>query len=257
MSRALILMYHAVDEPRALGEARFCVTPAAFRAQMAHLANSGHVLMPLDRLAHALRAGKPMPDNTLAVTFDDGFECFRRNALPVLAEFQIPATLFAVAGILGETNTWMKAKGWPERRLMDAQALGEIHAAGIAVGCHALSHRHMTQLTADELVEETAGARHILSDALGMDISLFAYPYGDQGKRERQAVAQAGFAAACGTGSGFNGHDADLYALRRVDVYGTDSLTDFHRKLEFGANRVTHLDLAHYYLSRLVARLHV
>lgn len=256
MSRALILMYHAVDEPRSAAEARYCVTPASFRAQMAYLANSGRALMSLDALAHAFRAGKALPRNSVAVTFDDGFECFRHNALPVLTEFQIPATLFAVVGILGETNTWMQAKGWPERRLMDTRALGDIHAAGITVGCHALSHRRMTQLTADELVEETAGARRVLSDALGVDVTLFAYPYGDQGERERRAVAQAGFVAACGTESGFNQHNVDLFALRRIDVYGSDNLADFRRKLEFGANRFTYRDLAYYYLNRLIARLH-
>lgn len=254
--RALILMYHVVDEPLNTAEARYCVSPAAFRSQMAHLAACGCNLISLTALVQALQIGEALPDNAVVVTFDDGFECLRPNAVPALKEFQIPATLFAVAGLLGGSNSWMQEKGWPERRLMDAQALREIQAMGFAVGCHALSHRHMTQLSDAELVEETHGARGILSDALGTDVTLFAYPYGDQGERERQAVSNAGFSAACGTDPGFNREGADLFALHRIDVFGSDSLKDFRKKLQFGANRVSRGDLARYYLNRLTARFH-
>lgn len=256
MSRALILMYHAVDEPGCAAESRYCVTPASFRAQMDHLVNSGRTPITLDALVHAFKTGKALPVNSVAVTFDDGFECFRRNALPVLSEFHIPATLFAVAGKLGETNTWMRDHACPERRLMSKQELREIRSAGVTVGCHALSHKPMTQLNDDELIAETAVAGRILRDALGTDVTLFAYPHGDQSERERRAVAGAGFVAACGTAPGFNRHGVDLYDLRRIDIYGNDSLANFRRKLEFGANQVTFGGCARYYINRLLAHLH-
>lgn len=256
MSRALILMYHSVDIPLSTAEARYCVIPAAFREQMAWLAGAGKNLIPLEKLVEALRSNTAIPTDSIVVTFDDGFECFQRNALPVLNEFNIPATMFAVAGMLGETNSWMQAKGWPERRLMNASELRSIRASGIAIGCHGLTHTPMPQATDEKLLCETAEARQILREAIGSDVTLFAYPHGAQGERERKAVSDAGFFAACGTQSGFTGKGADLYSLRRIDVYGSDTLTDFRRKLEFGANRVTHADLAHYYFKRILGRLH-
>jgi peptidoglycan/xylan/chitin deacetylase (PgdA/CDA1 family) len=256
MSRALILMYHAVDKPRSGVEARYCVTPAAFKEQMAYLARTGTNLISLDDLVDALRSNKAIPADSVAVTFDDGFECFQRNALPVLCEFHIPATLFAVAGKLGETNNWMQEKGWPERRLMNAGELRTVQEAGVAIGCHALSHIPMTQINDADLWKETAEARQVLSEAIGSEVTLFAYPHGAQGKRERQAVADAGFNAACGTQSGFNGRQSDLFSLRRIDVYGSDTLTRFRHKLQFGANRVTYADIARYYLDRILNRFH-
>ncbi|MFA7317230.1 MAG: polysaccharide deacetylase family protein [Sulfuricella sp.] len=257
MNRALILMYHAIDEPRSAAEARFCVTPAAFHAQMAHLAGSGYTLISLAVLVNAIKSGNAIPVNSVVVTFDDGFECFRRNALPVLTEFRIPATLFAVAGLLGEKNFWMQAKDWPERRLMSTEDIRSIHGAGVTIGCHALTHMPMTTMSNAQLVEETAGARRILSDALNTDVCLFAYPHGAQGERERRAVADAGFIAACSTDPGFNRSQADLFALRRIDVYGDDSLSGFRRKLQFGANHVSLSDIARYYLNRIVSPFHV
>jgi peptidoglycan/xylan/chitin deacetylase (PgdA/CDA1 family) len=212
--------------------------------------------IPLSQLVDSLRAERTLPQNGVAVTFDDGFECFQRNALPVLTEFQIPATLFAVAGKLGATNTWMQAKGWPERRLMDANELRTVEAAGVTIGCHALTHTPLTKTSDAELIQETGDARRILRESVGADVTLFAYPHGALGDRERRAVADAGFVAACSTVPGFNSPHTDLFALRRIDVYGKDTLTSFRRKLQFGANRVTRGDLARYYLNRIASRFH-
>lgn len=256
MNHTAILMYHAIDTPRGAAEARYCVTPAAFREQMAYLSHAGLNPIPLSQLIDSLKSEKAISQNSVAVTFDDGFECFQRNALPVLTEFGIPATLFAVAGKLGHTNSWMQAKGWPERRLMDAGDLRAVQADGVTIGCHALSHTPLTTTSDSDLMKETLDARHILSEAIGTDVTLFAYPNGAQGERERRAVANAGFVAACSTEPGFNGHHADLFALRRIDIYGSDTLSQFRRKLQFGANRVTHVDLTRYYLNRIATRFH-
>lgn len=256
MSRALILMYHAIDEPRSPAEARYCVTPGAFRAQMAELVQLRYRPTSLLALVAALREGAPILPGTVVITFDDGFECFQRNALPVLSQFGIPATLFAVAGKLGESNTWMQSKGWPERRLLSADQLREMQAAGVTIGCHGLSHVPMNQCSVDELTAETSVARRLLCEALGSDVTLFAYPHGAQGERERQAVAAAGFLAACSTEPGFNPPDSDRFALRRIDVYGGDSLTAFRRKVLFGSNHISYGDLARYYVKRIYSRFH-
>lgn len=256
MNRTLVLMYHAVDEPRGTAEARFCVRPAAFREQMKWLLCAGYQPVPANSLVTALRQDTPLPPRAIVVTFDDGFECFYRNALPILVELDIPATIFAVAGKLGGTNDWMQAKGWPARRLMDAAQLRGLQDQGITIGCHGLTHVAMPAIDDAQLRAETTTAREVLSRASGSEVTLFAYPHGAQGVRERQAVQTAGFVAAFSTMSGFNNAGADPFALRRIDVYGSDTLATFHRKVGFGVNRIRYVDLLHYYVQRVRVRLH-
>lgn len=256
MSRALILMYHAIDLPRSIAEARFCVTPEAFQKQMTEVLKMGLKPIALATLVECMRAHRPIPPDCVAVTVDDGFECFQRNALPVLQDLRIPTTLFVVAGLIGSTNRWMQAKGWPARKLMHATELRAVQAADVTIGCHGMSHVPMTNCSDAELAAETLGARQILCDSIGTEINLFAYPHGAQGVRERRAVAAAGFSAACSTESGFNRHGADLYALRRLDIYGSDSVRSFRRKISFGANRVTYGDLARYYARQINSKFH-
>lgn len=256
MNRALILMYHAVDEPQSPAEGRYCVRPSTFREQMTWLADSDYQPVSLTQIVDAIRLGSPLPSKSVAITFDDSLECFLRNALPELNRFSIPAALFAVVGKLGTANDWMHIEGGRARRLMDAAQLRDAQAQGVTIGCHGLTHVPMTDITDDQLQNETLTARRILSDVLATDVTLFAYPYGAQGQRERTAVATSGFIAACSTMSGFNRYDADLFALRRIDIYGGDQLRLFRRKLDFGANRVTYRDLARYYTERIRRRFH-
>ena len=149
----------------------------------------------------------------------------------------------------------MRTQGWPVRRLMTREELRAAQSAGIAVGCHSATHPRLTDLSDTELQHEVASARIQLADILGEEVRYFAYPYGAHGKREQEAVIKAGYEAACSTRCGYNNVQSDLFSLRRIDVYGTDTLRQFRLKLEFGANRVSRLDIARYYATRLGHRI--
>lgn len=250
-------MYHAIDEPRSAIEAGYCVLPTAFREQMAWLVGAGFSVLPLASVVDCLQAeGAAIPSRSIAITFDDGLACFKEHALPVLSQSRIPATLFAVAGKLGASNDWAAGMGWPARRLLTAAELRRVAAHGVDIGCHGRLHLPMTKASEAELVDETDTARQLLTEALGSNVRLFAYPYGAQGQRERAAVQAAGFDAACTTAPGFTRTGSDRYAIGRIDVYGSDSLSVFKRKIEFGANRVTYADVGRYYARRFAARIH-
>ncbi len=114
-ARALrILMYH-----------RFPVALDNFHQQCAHIARHYHPVS----LAHAARArreGKPLPDNALAVTVDDGYRDFAR-AFPIFSEFGLPVTLFAVTGFI-DRDLWL----WPDETnfLFTETPLNTVEIAG-------------------------------------------------------------------------------------------------------------------------------
>lgn len=86
----VVLMYHAVvDAPLSVPDWCF-MTSDSFRAQMEYLARSGRVVA----LSRALN-GTPQTaaSPAIAVTFDDGFRNNLDVALPILARFEIPATV--------------------------------------------------------------------------------------------------------------------------------------------------------------------
>jgi peptidoglycan/xylan/chitin deacetylase (PgdA/CDA1 family) len=225
MGRGIILMYHAVDDERSSSERRLCV--------------------------------KPGSEASVAVTFDDGFADIRRHALPILEQEAIPATLFAVTGVLGGLNEWMDRSVFPPRRIMSASELRDLQAAGVEVGSHTVSHPSMVDLSLEEAAREARESKDALEQILGREVRYFAYPYGRYNLAVKDAVRAAGYRAACSTRSGFNSPaTTDLFELRRLDIFGHDSLPHFKRKLAFGANEVKLRQVLNYHAGRALQRLH-
>lgn len=102
-----ILRYHAVCGPEGLkyAEASICVTPAAFEQHVAYL-TSAYNVMTLPEAVERIRAGKPLPANAVAITFDDGY-ADNLTAARVLHRYGASATFYLTAGCLsGEAPFW-------------------------------------------------------------------------------------------------------------------------------------------------------
>lgn len=255
MKRSIILMYHIIDKPRSGSEARFCCTPRQFERQMSFLKESDYNLISLENLVEGLKGSFEIPDNAVVITFDDGFKSNYHNALPVLIQKKIPATMFIVTGRVGSSNDWMLSRGFSHRKIVSWSQLRELDDSGICIGSHTQTHPNLTELSNGSVKEEVRISKQILEDALHKPVSYFAYPYGLYNQVIRDTVEEAGYRSACSTRSGFNCHDIDHFALRRIEVYGEDSLWKFSQKLMFGTNEMNILFHASYYSKRLFARL--
>jgi peptidoglycan/xylan/chitin deacetylase (PgdA/CDA1 family) len=100
----LILMYHRIAEDD-LDPWRLCVSPQHFAAQM-ELLRRHRRPMPLAELTRELAQGR-CPRAGVVVTFDDGYRDNLQAALPVLEAFDVPATVFCTAGVVGgEEGFW-------------------------------------------------------------------------------------------------------------------------------------------------------
>ncbi len=69
-----ILRYHAICGPEGYpyADPHLCVEPANFERHVAYIA-SNYSVLPLPEIAARLRDNRPLPDNTVAFTFDDGY----------------------------------------------------------------------------------------------------------------------------------------------------------------------------------------
>ena len=70
-----------------------------FKKQMAYLKRHYNIL-PLNQIIKNIKNNIPLPNNTLAITFDDGYESVYRHGLETIKKNNIPATLFLVSGLI-------------------------------------------------------------------------------------------------------------------------------------------------------------
>lgn len=92
--RLLILCYHGVslDDEHEWNPALY-VTQEKLRRRLRTLVEGGYRILPLAEAARSLYEGN-LPPRSVAITFDDGALDFERRALPVLREFDAPATVY-------------------------------------------------------------------------------------------------------------------------------------------------------------------
>ena len=176
--RVPILMYHWF-EGTGSGLTRgpaFAIKCEDFRRQMAWLRTSGMNPVGVNQVLAALGGEAVLPPRPVVVTFDDGYDDFYEQAVPVLSEHKIPATLYMVSGLVGKWNVWDEQNGEPRRTLMAWARLRELPSFGIDIGAHSVSHPDLRRLGAKELRDECERSRKELEDGLGRKVTSFAYP---------------------------------------------------------------------------------
>ena len=127
-----ILRYHAVIDPANCWYASpgICLHPADFESHVRYLASHYRVLSLPDAVG-ALRQGKSLPPNSLAITFDDGY-ADNLEAARTLHRYGLSATFYLTAGCIGGKEPF-----WPSEvryllARLDVEA-GNLSARGRSV----------------------------------------------------------------------------------------------------------------------------
>ncbi|MFI0544787.1 polysaccharide deacetylase family protein [Streptomyces sp. WSLK1-3] len=223
-----ILMYHSVaaepnDATRVLS-----VSPEAFERQMDIVAGSGLTPIRTAELAARWRAGRPLPERPVLITFDDGYEGVHRHALPVLAKHAFPATLFVTTGwIRGPYDT-----GGGLDTMLDWGQVRELAAADVEIGGHTHTHPQLDQLDDRALRHELIHSREIVTDEIGSVPVSLAYPYGYSSRRVRVAVRETGYGQALAVNNGLARRRQGPYALTRLTVRRTTTAEEFERLVQ-------------------------
>lgn len=226
-----ILTYHRVNASHP-GD-RLTVHPRAFAEQMEHLAGSGRPVLRLESAVSALRTGEGLPPRAVALSFDDGYRDNLREAIPLLDRLSLPASFFVISGHVGTRLNIDRYQGCCEEDVsLDWAEVKEVAARGHEVGAHGRTHRELATLAGDDLRGEIAGSRAEIARGAGTTPALFCYPRGSESPAVRQAVAEAGFAAALTVYPGPNRPGGDPFGLTRTEISGRDDLATFAAKLE-------------------------
>ena len=119
---AIILLYHGVTGEAPVGLRNHSgkhLQAEAFDRQMRYLREYCHPVS-LRTLVELMASGRPLPERTVAVTFDDAFANVFHRAYPVLARYQVPATLFITTGyvdtdrIIWADQLELLVDAWPD-----------------------------------------------------------------------------------------------------------------------------------------------
>lgn len=229
-----ILMYHQVGPP--VGGApprRDRVSPQSFERQVRAILDAGYRVVALSDLVRALDSGG-LEDlrRTAVLTFDDGYRGQFVFACPVLMRNRLPSTFFVTTGLVGKTAFY------PHLAIDPAQCgaspplawlplswdeVKEMARHGIDIGSHAVTHRSLGRLGEDEAELEVWLSKETLERRAGIQVDLFAYPFGsmacgDFHARLQDSLRRSGYRGACTRVIGRCGPGSDPLALPRIPM---------------------------------------
>lgn len=211
-----VFMYHSVTDQPVDATRSLSVGPRLLAGQLAALADLGFTGLTFSRLRDALARGEELPDRSVVLTFDDGYDDFHTVALPVLQRYGFPATVFVATGWVRDAGA--QSAGRPLDRMLSWGQVAEAAAAGVEIGAHSHSHAQLDQLGAGALHDELRTSKALLEDHLGSAVRSLAYPYGYSNRRVRAAAATVGYDGAAAVANASARDDADLFAVPRLTV---------------------------------------
>lgn len=240
--RLRVLLYHGISPQE---EERFA-------AQLRWLLRYWRFVNP-QQFTAMLAGEENVNEDSLLLTFDDGFASNRRVVKNILNPMKIPALFFVISNFvnLSKQDDWrsfVTQNIFPGMKSMDVPAhwqnmtwddLSYLLETGHSIGGHTMNHARLSQVASTELDAEIIGGADILEKRLCVEVEHFAYTFGDLRSFSPAAleVARSRFKYIFTGLRGDNASGVNSWAIRRDAMAATDSFSLMGALLEGGADR--------------------
>lgn len=210
------LMYHHVqdmDVARGKNQQNLTVATATFREQMQYLKSKGYQTVSLNDLISFFDQGVSIPQKTILLTFDDGYEDNFLYAFPILKEIGFKATIFTTTGLVNNYD------------YLNWDQISEMAGYGISFANHTWSHKNV-KVEQSTLEMEVKTADTQLSERGYNSPKVFAYPYGLESTQAIKLLQDLNYQLAFSTRSGSTLCKKQRFDLPRVRI-GNISLSNY------------------------------
>ncbi|MBI4153491.1 polysaccharide deacetylase family protein [Candidatus Woesebacteria bacterium] len=210
------LMYHHIQDKAQAEEKNqlaLTVETETFKNQMEYLKARGYGTLGMDELIAFFDQEAPIPKGSVLLTFDDGYDDFYKNALPILEGLGLKATIFVSSGLMDNRGylTWTN--------------ISQATPSAYLFANHTWSHKNM-QTTKEKIKFEILTADMQLAERALNSPKVFAYPYGLVSDYARKYLQELGYKLAFGTKAGSTLCKKQRFELPRVRV-GNTSLSNY------------------------------
>lgn len=221
-----MLAYHGVGTlPHGLDPHGMQMPPERLRRHVEILRRRGYRCVAQAELARLLAAGRAQ--GACSLTFDDGLADNLTTLLPILEELELPATVYACPGLLGEPYPFAA----PEAglRFLTEEELRRLAAHPLVeIGSHTRHHTALDDATAEAAEEEMRASRTDLERLVDAEVLSFAYPNCGYSPACPEAARRAGYTSAvtCGARGGLT-----PFELERVSPNPVEGRLTFELRL--------------------------
>ena len=199
----LILEYHKVNNRT---KDDYTVSTTAFAEQMDVLKADGYTTISVLDFLRAKKGKQKLPEKPVVVSFDDGYSDNYTEALPILEERGMKATVFMVTNDVGLPGYL----SWDQ--------LHEMEKRGVELGSHTANHLPLTNMTVEEARDEVQKSKLMMEWKGLKTIFVLSYPNGQYDKYLPDILKEEEYLAAVTGDAGLNTFQTNPYLLHRVNI---------------------------------------
>ena len=211
-------------------------TIEVFTGMMRSLSELGKVSHTMTDFTHKLNQ-KSISENSVAVTFDDGYLDNYEQAFPVLLDLGVKATFYVIAGLIEDKVMKLRRPILEGLKIMTKEQIMEMSNSGMEIGSHTWSHYPLKHADKKTLRYELETSKKYIEDMLGREVSSFCYPNGEVPiniceEELFELFEEIGYKSVTTCRWGCITNQSHPLSLERQIIDACDTPEEFRRKLE-------------------------
>ncbi len=248
-----ILMYHEISEE-------------LFETHLRYL-KTKYSLISMEQLLYYKNSGFELPENSMIITFDDGWQS-NYTLLPTIKKESIPVTIFLTTGLIGTNrkiwnfsiqerlgknesfNTMLKnlpnyfrkkklfeetghydEKEYSERSFLNEQEIKEM-SRYVDFQSHGVFHPVFPMCSTEELNFEMRKSKEFVNNLVGKECYAIAYPYGRFNESVIEEAKNAGYTfGRIANKPALNSLNDNFFSLKSIAVSNCFSIESLEYKL--------------------------
>ena len=248
-----ILTWHNLAEE---ANGSMTISVSTFRAQIEALNAAGFQTVSLRQLYDYVHYGTQLPENPVVLTFDDGYFSNYAYAFPILREYDMQATIFAIGVSVGKDT--YKDTGHAMTPHFGAAEMAEMTVSGlISIQSHTYDMHQWPPFESDgaqvretmlpfsgeadadyeaAVISDFAQSRAVIESATGEQVRALAFPEGAYVTLTQDALRQAGAELTVSTNRDIatvvKGLPQSLFAMPRIGMREETDMSALLAELE-------------------------
>lgn len=205
-----VLLYHHIQPlPIAdqLGHEPLTIESNIFDEQMRYLVEHGYHAVSAEDLVTSLLTRQPLPEKSVVITIDDGYDDAYTYGFMLAKKYQLVMSFMIPTSLIG-TPGFMN---WDHLKEMNENPYAKIYN-------HTATHAALGLISQQQIEEELSSSSAAFKANLGLNNTVFTYPYGSFSDEAISMVKQHGFSGAYSTIEGQEQCASQIMTLPRSHI---------------------------------------
>ncbi|GIP16291.1 hypothetical protein J40TS1_19330 [Paenibacillus montaniterrae] len=205
-NKVIVLMYHHIDAE----ESGATISPARFGTHMKLLHERGYNVITIEQFYDFMLNKGKVPDNAVVITFDDGYDSYRKYAVPIMDKYNMVGTHFIIGQSSDLLNTNTEHLTWDAMKKLKEEGhsfyshtynlhhYADLNKNGSKTGPMLTNRLYVKELgrveTAAEykkrITDDLTKMEQRLKEELDNEYGIIAFPYGAYNDTVKQVLKQ-------------------------------------------------------------------